>query len=90
MHRNYIKADVDSFEIGDKRQPELLLSNDNIKYSLKIDHDCYYFYDAEDDDDYTDDAHKVSAVICIHYIKGSINLISDLVLYFFYANSHIS
>ena len=41
---NYIKADVDSLEIGDERQLELFLSNDDIKSSSRTDHYDYYYH----------------------------------------------
>ena len=67
---NYIKADVDSFEIGDKKQLELFLSNDDNTSSLRTDHQYHHDdYDDAEDDDYTDDAHEVYAVICIDQIK---------------------
>ena len=56
------------FEIGIKWQLELFLSNYDNKSSSKAGHgdDDYYFYDdAEDEDDFTDDVHKVNAVICM-------------------------
>ena len=54
VHLNYIKANVDSSEIGNERQLDLLLSNDDIKSSSRTnddDHDYYFLYDAEDEND---------------------------------------
>ena len=59
------------FEIGGKRQLDPFLSNDDNKSSSKADNDDYYYYycsDVEDEDDYTEDVHKVNAVISIYYI----------------------
>lgn len=59
---NYIKAYVDFFDIGNKAARTIKTN------SSRADHDdLYYHYgDAENEDDYTDDIHKVNAVICIN------------------------
>ena len=67
---NYMKTEIDFFEIGSKWQLELLLPSNDNRSSSRVDHDDhhYYYYDAEDEGDSTNDEH-VTAVICIDYAK---------------------
>ena len=64
---NYIKTEVESFEIGDKRQLELYLLNDG-ENKINSTTDNYDVDDADDKDNYKDDVNEENDVTGIDKI----------------------